>query len=200
MIANAGALTNACQPEIDDAGFTQTEQHARAVDDQSDGQDPNRAEHQKELSRNYGIDDEVVVGHASEHLRASEGCEKWGSLQIFQRLPSERSGGADPRNDAGGAEQDEAADDDHGAVAPVKTSAEHQQSDAGDGDDGDNGGDGAEKRALKPLNRFDDRTGALRVSQDCLGGGDRGGHQGDTGDDAAAKRRDKLLHWQSPFP
>ena len=56
------------------------------------------------------------------------------------QLP-EAGGGLDAGDDAGRAEQDEAAEDDGRAVAPVDPPGQHQEADRGDRDHRDDGGD-----------------------------------------------------------
>jgi hypothetical protein len=137
------------------------------MDDQSRGQDPDRAEDEKQLRRDHGVDDEVVVGHAREHLRPGQGGEQGRALKLVQRagLSNGRGGGLDAGDDADSAEQDEAAQDDDRAIAPVDAARQHHQPDAGHGDHRHDRGRRAQQRALEPLHRRDDGAGATRVGE-----------------------------------
>jgi hypothetical protein len=61
--------------------------------------------------------------------------------------PRRRANAADDRR---GAEQDEAAQDDGRAVAPVHPAGQHHEADGGHGHHRHDGGDIAQQRALQP--------------------------------------------------
>jgi hypothetical protein len=92
-------------------------------------------------------------------------------------------GRADAADDRGGAEQDEAAQDDGRAVAPVHPAGQHHEADGGHGHHRHGGGDIAQQRALQPHHARQQSAGALRIGLDGLGvglarGGGQGGDQG----------------------
>lgn len=128
------------------------------MDDEGGGQDPDGAEDEEQLRRDHGVDDEVVVGHAREHLRPGQGGEQGRALKLVQGagLSDGRGGGLDAGDDADRAEQDEAAQDDDRAIAPVDAPGQHHQADAGHGDHRHDRGDRAQQSALEPLRRRDD--------------------------------------------
>jgi len=84
VVANARAFPDPGQPQVDDARLAQAQQDADAVDDQGHRQDPDRAEHQKQLRRDHGVDDEVAVGDARKHLRARQGREQGRAVKLVQ--------------------------------------------------------------------------------------------------------------------
>ena len=70
---------------------------------------------------------------------------------------------ADAADDGRGTEEDEAAEDDHRAVAPVDAAGEHGETDGGDGNDRGDGGCGSEQSALQPGQRIDNHTRAFGI-------------------------------------
>lgn len=198
MVRNAGTLSDAGQPQIDDARFAQAEQNADAVNDQGDGQNPNRAEDQEQFRRNDRVDHEIAIRDPCEHLRAGQGGEQRGALKVVQDLTPEAGRGPNAGDDADSAKKDETTQNDHGAVAPVHAAVEHHQADAGHRDDGDDGGYGAQKRALQPLYGLDNGAGALGVCQYRLGMSDGWSDHSQTCGQPSPERSENGLHSAIP--
>ena len=83
MVFHAGARTYARDPDVEEARFTQANDRSEGVEGEGDQQNPPGAEDEEELNCNYDVDDEERVGHACEHLRASESLETFGRVYVI---------------------------------------------------------------------------------------------------------------------
>ena len=119
MVADTRAASETGQPEVEETGFAQAREYAHAMNDQRKRNHPRRTEDQKQLGCDRGVGDEPGVGDAREHLRARQRHKYGVTFEPVQRSAAKRRGRLDAGNDAGGAEQDETAESDGRAVAPM---------------------------------------------------------------------------------
>lgn len=169
-IAHARTAADLGKPKVEEARLAEAQQHAREMNDQSDEQRPDRLEDQEEFGRDHRIGDEIAIGDPGEHLRPRQRDKHRIALHPVHRSATQAGGGLDARDDAGRAEQDEAAENDCRAIAPVDTPGQHHETNRRDRDHRDYRCNGAEQRPLEPLDRRHENARTLRVSKLlCLG-------------------------------
>ena len=109
MVADARAVADARQPEIENTRFADAQHHANQVDGHGCQQHLDRMEDQKQLGRNDAVYDEIAIGDARKHLWARQRHRHRIAVNAGHRLVAEPGGRLNARDDAGRTEQDEAA-------------------------------------------------------------------------------------------
>lgn len=109
MIADPRAAPDPRQPEVEEARLAKTGDHADAMRDQGEHDDPGGTEDQEQFGRDHRVGDEPGVSDTGEHLRARERHKHGVTFEPVQRSVTEGSGRLNARHDAGRAKQDEAA-------------------------------------------------------------------------------------------
>ena len=141
------------------------------MNDERGNERPDRPKDQEQLGRDDRIGHEIAIGDAREHLRARQCHEHRVALDPIHGLAAQAGGGLDARDDARGPEENEAAKDHRGTVAPVDAPGEHQEADGRDRDYRHNGRDRSEQRSFKPTYRRNQDARTRRIGK-FLGLGD----------------------------
>jgi hypothetical protein len=86
MIWNTGAPADAGNPEVDRARLSQTDKDAGEMHGKRNRQHPDRTEDEEKLCGDDAVDDEIVVRHPREHLRAGQRSEKRCPVKRLHRV------------------------------------------------------------------------------------------------------------------
>lgn len=166
MIPYARTAAHAREPQVEDAGFAQARHHTRKMQNQRNAYDPEALENEKAFRRHDAVDNEETIGDAREHLWASERKEHRLALQLIGHALARQGSRANATDDAGRTEQNEAAQDDNSAMAPIDPAIEHHEAHRCDGNHRCYGCNCAHQGSLNPVDSSNNRTRAFWVRSD----------------------------------